>query len=427
MRLRLLCLASAVISLGCTVESDPIGPGDDSECAVGLPLRPAVVPVAPGPIAESKTLYAEDALHDVRLEISAKAWDQLLQFYEQKRKSVVPVHLTFDQERFENAGFRLKGTADRWRTGRKMQFVIRFDYYTGGRFRGVRRLNLDHEGVAPIRNNTGMALMRGAGLIAPRTNWIRLWIDTPDAPADAADGAYPQGYYGIYESIEVVDDVFLDGRFADPGGALYKGAERQTEGNTDLGGCDLDQLLLLVDEEPLEGGHEAFFARLAQTADVDQLLRLLAAEAVVALGDNFWAGGNNFYLYNDPLAGWVGIPWDVDDVLSEVSPSEAGLFDFAGVVRVGALPNRLWQLVQQRPEWRQAFVDEVQRIRTTLFPELRERIPQWCAMLREDVRMDITRRFTMEEYDHDCLAMISRLDERDAWLGAISADGVVAP
>ncbi len=376
-----------------------------------------------GPGPSGGALYPPGAIVDVQLRVTKAVWDQLLTYYEQRRKVVVPADLVFDGEVIEDVGLRLKGTVDRWTPGRKMQFLVRFDYYSNGRLHGRRRLNLDHEGVAPIRNNLGMTLFTLAGHRAPRTAWVRLAIDT----LDAVEGeGYPTGYYGLYESIEVVDDVFLDERFAKSGGSLYKGAEVQEEGDPAHRQCDLDTLLTLVDSEPLEGDHTACFERLEAIADVEQLVDFYAVEAAVALGDNLWAGGNNFYLYNDPTRGFVAIPWDVDDVLSEVSPPQADLFDFSGVVRVGALPNRLWQLIQRHPTWRQAFVTEVERIRAELFGPLAGHIDAWCALVKEEVRLDTTRRFTMAEFDHDCALMRLRLKQRDAYLTTV-ASGRVAP
>ncbi len=416
----------AVFILGLPLAGCLTAPPDEfdeksDECALLPRLNLDSVAVeAPGPSEKNASIYAAHTTVDFRIELTAYAWDTLMKYKEQRRKSVVPAIFEFDGERVMTAALRLKGNSERWGPDKKNQFVIRFDYFNGeakGRFRGLRRLNLDHEGLSPLRNQLGMRVMSEAGIPAPRVNHARLHITVTDSD----DPAYPHGYYGLYENIEVIDREFLEDRFADPTGNLYKhGNELKT--NKDIGNvCDLDLLYQLVEDTDVDGDHSAFWARLPQLTDIDWLLTYMAAEAVMALGDNHWAGGNNFYYYNDPQRGMVLLPWDVDDILSPVSPPQADIYDFSGVVRLGALPNRLWAVARENPAWRDQFAAEVARITNLSFRGLGPVIGAECARIREDVMGDPNRRFTMDDFDWDCDHMQQRVSDRTDYL-----DGVLA-
>lgn len=379
-----------------------------------LPIAPGATPTtAPGPDPVTASLYDPNTVGDLHIELTAEAWDQLIEFKAKKLKHVVPADFAFEGEAFEGAGIRLKGNPDRWRTDRKNQFVIRFDYYEGGgRFRGLRRLNLDAEGIGPIRNQLGMHVMEQAGIPAPRVSWMRLHITVTDSDSPA----YPHGLYGLYESIEVIDESFLKARFSHPGGNLYKhGGELKTNG--DLGQeCDVELLELLLELTAQESPPTRFPERLPLLMDVDWTITHLAAEATLALGDNFWSGSNNYYLYDDPSRGLLPLPWDVDDVLSPVSPSEAHLEDFHGVIRLATLPNPLWQQIQRHPAWLARFESEVGRVQDVVFRDLGAHIAARCAFIRDVVADDPSRRFTMAEFDWNCEELQQRVATRNAFL-----------
>ncbi len=408
-------LLVALLLVGCITERVDELEELEEACAL-LPRAAAhAAPDPPGPSPKSASLYAEGATVDLYVELTAVAWDRLMTFKERRLKNVVPASFEFESERFEAAAIRLKGNSDRWGPTSKNQFVIRFEYYDkSGRFKGLRRVNLDHEGVSPLRNQVGMRVMRYAGIEAPRVNHARLHITV----ADSDDSKYPHGLYGLYENIEVIDREFLEDRFADPTGNLYKhGFELKTnKAAYDI--CDLDLLEALADQEPVEGDHAAFYAALPTLVDVDWMLTFMAAEAVMALGDNHWAGGNNYYYYNDPMRGMLLLPWDVDDVLSEVSPSEADIYDFSGVVNLGALPNHLWAVARQNPTWRAQFKAEVGRLRDGVFRDLGAVVAAECARIRPEVQTDPSRTFSMDEFDWDCGNMQQRVIERTAYLDA---------
>jgi spore coat protein CotH len=46
--------------------------------------------------------------------------------------------------------------------------------------------------------------------------------------------------------------------------------------------------------------------------DVQSFLRVLAVNAMVGMADDYWRGGNNYYLWQNPGGKWGFIPFDYD-------------------------------------------------------------------------------------------------------------------
>lgn len=423
--MRAACIVLAWSVAGC-ISSSPSGPEEAAaveapECAT-LPRPPVdFVPDGPGENPANASMYAAGTIVDFNVELTAKAWDQLQSYKAAKLKNHVPCAFEYDGERFENAALRLKGNESRWRDDKKNQYVVRFDYYDGdGRFRGLRRVNLDAEHTALIHNNAGMSVMRRAGIPAPRTNHARLFFKVVDsAGVDSDDGAYPNGYYGLYENIEVVDAAFVAQHFVATTGNLYKHGEELKNNGDDDEFCDLNQLGQV--EARLRAGNEThapILETLETLIDVDWFLRYMAAESALALGDNFWVGSNNYYLYNDPNRGFVWLPWDVDDTLSPFSPPEADTVEFGGVAPLGVSPSIIWLAAAAKPDWRATFDHELRRVRDQALRPLVDDLATLCALIRDADEADPNRFHTMEEFDWDCVAMEQRLLARIAFLDA---------
>src|SRR5207248_1419776 len=58
---------------------------------------------------------------------------------------------------------------------------------------------------------------------------------------------------------------------------------------------------------------ETFKKEVGSYLDVDEFLRFLAVNALVANFDSFFTGGHNYYIYLNPETNkFVFIPWDLD-------------------------------------------------------------------------------------------------------------------
>ena len=174
-------------------------------------------------------------------------------------------------------------------------------------------------------------LLEEAGAKVPKISMTRLVLKIGDKTVD----------YGVYSMIEPVDNNFLEKRYDNDKGNLYKclwqnfGAatleqitQRGTVGikdwtenyrpaydlKTNKANPDHSPLLTFIDElNSLEG--EALKAYLEENFEVDSFLKYMAMNMLLGMPDDYWAMGNNYYLYFDPQGKIEFIPYDYDQCL----------------------------------------------------------------------------------------------------------------
>jgi spore coat protein CotH len=352
----------------------------------------------PGTPGTTSSMFDESRILDFRLTFPAGAWQRLLDPEGPPDQAWVPCTFEFDGQTFAQAACRRKGNTEHWSEERKPQMIVRFNLTdAGGRFRGLRRLNLESfwETGAPIRDRLAMWIMREAGLPSSRVNHVRVF----------KDGVL----LGLYQNIEAIDKEFLDRQFgADSGGNLWEAGEPMELKTNEMTNDQsrLVALQTLVDGEPLGGDHTAFFTKLPTMVDVDEVLREMAAETVATADDNFSTGGLNYYLYDHPKRGFEVLPWDFDTIFLAVSNADPFAF------WDGADPNKLRQVMNENPVWRGRFVDLVAQIRDSVLPRVPEQVTALCNQVRNAVREDPNRVPSFEDFEEDCQALREKAPAR---------------
>jgi spore coat protein CotH len=162
-----------------------------------------------------------------------------------------------------------------------------------------------------------LALFREAGVPAPRTALAELTLTVP--------GRYEKAYLGLYTLVEPVDGAFLKDRFHTDKGLLlrpqglrgldflgddwekYRGPYRPlVEPNSDEASHLIAFVRLLQ-----QGDDEAFRKEIASYLDVEEFLRFMAVQAMIANADGFFTLGYNYSLFLDPKTNrFVFIPGD---------------------------------------------------------------------------------------------------------------------
>lgn len=250
-----------------------------------------------------------------------------------------------------DVGFRTRGNTTRvvpedadgvyHRAHFKLKFDLPFDLEPGSeaavardarRFAGLSELSLKwnrDDDPSQIRELFAYELFRKVGVLAPRVAPVALTITIGGRPI----------YFGLYLGIEGVDARFLRKRLGDAhdDGDLYK-CLWQSEGPATLEpvtnpravgvkdwaanyrpAYDLatneatshhERLRELIGKlHDLQG--DALASWLDAHFDVEGFLRFLAVNVLVGMPDDYWAMGNNYYLYFGPDRGRF-IPWDYD-------------------------------------------------------------------------------------------------------------------
>ncbi len=218
-------------------------------------------------------------------------------------------------------GFRLRGNTSR--NSQKKSFKVSFNTFTpGGRFYGVEKLNLngEHNDPSVMRSKVMWDILRKWDIPAPRANHVRVYING--------------SYYGLYISVEHIDEEFALSRFGNKNGNLfkclwpadldYRGSDPDSykiwsgdrwvyELKTNIEENDFSDLAAFIwvlensSDETLVCDLEALF-------NVYDYLKVMAAQIFCGDWDGYIYNKNNFYLYHNTSTGkFEYIPYDVDN------------------------------------------------------------------------------------------------------------------
>jgi len=259
-----------------------------------------------------------------RLEVAPEDWEWLQDHATEEE--YVPAAVEVDGERFEQAAVRFKGAYgslfacfdERGRqTCDKLSLKVSFNEQDPkGRFLGVRKLvfNSSFRDRSYLRERLSYELFRDVGLPASRA--VHALVAVNDGP------------YSLYLLVENPDKEWLEDRFEDPEGNLYKevwpqhlepgpyiGRLRTNESEADVSRL-VELARLLADVRDSD-----FDAAVSPWIDVDAMLRYFVVDQVTHNWDGIWkfycgdygCGNHNFLLYDDPGSGRITvIPWDLD-------------------------------------------------------------------------------------------------------------------
>ena len=219
-------------------------------------------------------------------------------------------------ESTDSIGFRLRGNTSR--NAEKKSFKIDFNHFISGRdFFGVEKLNLngEHNDPSIVRSKLCWDLFQDIGMVSSRAAHAELYINGD--------------YYGLYVSVEHIDDSFIEKNYVDGSGNLWKciwpadltyrgndaedyepywGDERPYELKTNKEIYDyskLARLIRIINQEP---------DSLEFVLNVKEALQYLAMNILTGSWDDYRSNINNFYLYHEPekdIFHWI--PFDYDN------------------------------------------------------------------------------------------------------------------
>lgn len=223
----------------------------------------------------------------------------------------------------EDIGFRLRGNTSRFSA--KKSFKISFNTYVSGRkYYGLEKMNLngEHNDPSIIRSKLCWDLHRDLGIPASRSNHVDVYINGQ--------------YYGLYMNVEHIDEEFVDLRFGNQDGNLYKcywgvdfnylndnpnsykidnNGQRIYELKTNLDTDDYSDLAEFIDilnNEPAAN----FQCRIEEIFNVQSFLKSLAVEVMTGHWDGPSLNKNNCYLYKNTATGkFEYIPFDLDNTI----------------------------------------------------------------------------------------------------------------
>ena len=233
----------------------------------------------------------------------------------------------------------------------------------GRRLCGLKTINLNTGPLDPslMREPLAYSAFRAAGVPAPRTAFARVRL--------TVQGLYDQRDLGWYVVVEQVDEEFLARHFGRSDGLLlkpeilrgmpYLGARWEKYADrynakgliTEPGARRFIQFMQLVHF----ADDVTFARRLGEFVEVNQFLRFLAVQALIANLDSLLTTGHNYYLYED-RGRYRFLPWDMNLSFGAFGAvaSSAEQADLS-IRRPHVPPNRLIERVLGTPALRQQY------------------------------------------------------------------------
>jgi spore coat protein CotH len=219
------------------------------------------------------------------------------------------------QTDYPDLGIRLRGNTSR--KNKKKSFKLSFSKFNKNqRFFGLKKLNLKANVNDPscVREHLVMNLYREFNVVVARVNQIKFFINN--------------NYMGVYSNVEQIDKTFLDSRYTNKKGNLYKCTYP----------ADLDDLDKVYDNSVYElktnkdennRDHLYAFIQFLRSAtasdfnlhieeyiDVNEYVKQLAIEILTGHWDGYSYNKNNYYLYYNPDENrFEYIPYDTDNTL----------------------------------------------------------------------------------------------------------------
>ncbi len=279
-----------------------------------------------------------------------------LQWIYDNPESNIEWHATFEfnngtiHDTIENIGFRLRGNTSRFSA--KKSFKVSFNTFESGRkYHGLEKMNLngEHNDPSIARSKTCWDMLRSLDIPAPRSNHIEIYIN--------------QNYHGLYINVEHIDEEFVDSRFNNQDGNLFKclwPADLVYLGNDpdlykyDQGGrrayalktntwqddyTDLANFIDILNNTPIAG----LKCALEPVFNVEDYLKMMAFDVMTSNWDGYIFNKNNFYLYHNTETGqfeyivydpdntfgidWFGINWAERDVYEWSSGEDRPLYE----------------------------------------------------------------------------------------------------
>ena len=270
------------------------------------------------------TLY-DGQLHTIHIVMHPDSLEALYADENRWNNHTFPVTFIYDQtDTLRNVGIRLKGNTSR--NARKKSFRIDTDEFINQTYQGLKTFNLNgtHNDPSLTRQYLASYFIGIAGIHTPRSNFVKLYINNT--------------YYGLYTHVEHINRKFIESRYSDNTGNLYKcswpadltwlGSDPQLYKNLINPSPQNERAYDLKTNETLDdysdlvnfinvinnSQSDSFQYKIEQVFEVRNFLRNLAAEVLMGHWDNYFMNKNNYQLYRNPSTGKFNyLSYDMDN------------------------------------------------------------------------------------------------------------------
>jgi spore coat protein CotH len=347
------------------------------------------------------TLY-DKKLHKIELLMHPDSLEALYDIDNRWTNHSYPATFIYDdKDTLYQVGVRIKGNTSRY--SKRLSLKIDIDEYKKQTYQGLKTFNINgnHNDPSLCREFMSAYLMNEAGVVSLRANWVKLYINGV--------------YRGLFDHAEQINKKFLESRFGNDTGNLYKcsypadlkwlGGNQQTykdlvsgplkeriyELKTNEKADDYSDLVQLINvinntsDTDFPTAIEAIF-------DVQAYLKVLAMEVLIGHWDSYWFNHNNYYLYHNPSTGkFVYLPYDMDNtwgVQWGIPDVNVRSIQQWGNTAAGKAPlaNRIMKHAAYRKAYEQYIFEAINSVfnEDYLFPK----IDAWKAAIADAIASD---------------------------------------
>ena len=282
-----------------------------------------------GKFTYGEHLFQEGTVSEINIAIDEADWQKLLE--NPLAEEYYRADVTINGELMGNTAIRTKGNTSLTSVANsdsdRYSFKLDFDYYdNNGNYHGLRKLclNNNYADNSNMREYICYQIMADMGLPVPQCGYSHITVNGEE--------------WGLYLAVEAVDEVFLQTRFADATGDLYKpegmggtGADLVYRGDdisaytnlnlkTNLESSDGSEIIALM--KALESGEG-----LEEVLDLENALKYIAVNVALANFDSYLGGTtHNYYLYEENGVFSV-IPWDLNLAFGGFGGSKVDIYE----------------------------------------------------------------------------------------------------
>ncbi|MBQ9092165.1 MAG: CotH kinase family protein [Anaerotignum sp.] len=293
-------------------------------------------------------IFQENTVNEIDIAIDEADWQDMLE--NPLEEAYHKANVTINGELIGNAAIRTKGNTSLTSVANsdsdRYSFKIDFDYYDdNGNYYGLRKLclNNNYADNSSMREYIGYKIMGELGIPVPGCGYSHITVNGEE--------------WGLYLAVEPIDEVFLQTRFGDATGDLYKpegmggtGADLVYCGDdisqytglnlkTNLETSDGSEIIALM--QALESGEG-----LEEVLDIENALKYIAANVALANFDSYLGGTtHNYYLYEENGMFSV-IPWDINLAFGGFGGGEVDIYEPASNAMGGGRGEKREERVQ---------------------------------------------------------------------------------
>jgi len=287
----------------------------------------------------------------------------------------------------EQVGIRLRGAAARHSAKKSFKISFRAFDYDDRDFHDLRKLNLncDFQDIHLMRAKVCTDLFRLMGVDAARVGYTKLYINGD--------------YRGLFANYEEFDKVFLETRFDDDNGDLYKCDKASFANNSGYwlvtneetsDNSDINEFIDVLNNTPSID----FKEEIEKVFDVDYYLMSTACNVLLGAWDDYWVLQKNFYFYHDLVSDqFKHIPHDFDGSLGTYWYPKDMDVAHQNVYNWSPTPDRDTPMITRLlavPEYRNRYTHYLMLL--CMYPfslnAMEEEIDRTAAMIKETLTSD---------------------------------------